>query len=484
MTIELTEDKIPQFLKNSDLYKTLEFDDSFEDSFKIPNKYFRESTKVESLEDLSDLLQVLRYWLSEEKPFDIYNFVYNNPDLDYSEISEEFSKMKIIDEISLLWSFENTIQEHRKIKKNKIDNNVWDDDWDFSWKPDEIDKQLFLLGSENVEKVIFRNFMSMDGLVDLRLVVAIYKGFLGLVKFLVINKKFNYRYELIVTAIRCNEYEIFKILIENSDMSFLGDYDMCLNLELYASRNSNIRFLKYIYDNKLDKRCNGYSCVIQAAKYGRIENIKFLFEKGFNNYLYSEDCKIISYEASENGHLEILEFYYKNGGVFDEVTINFSPPHLECLKFLHKVGGKLNYDVLKHCLYKNSLECFKYTFEHLNKKPSLDIIRNLNYYEMKMPFIHCNLEFSKYLYENGYKVSDNILMSGCVCAKNIYKSCDKNPEDSKNSNDSVAEKIYCIAYIKFAFENCEDLVDMIMESYGDRNDETEEIMKIANEHFL
>ena len=48
--------------------------------------------------------------------------------------------MKIIDEISLLWSFENTIQEHRKIK-NKIDNNVWDDDWDFSWKPDEIEKQ-------------------------------------------------------------------------------------------------------------------------------------------------------------------------------------------------------------------------------------------------------------------------------------------------------------------------------------------------------
>ena len=117
MTIELTEDKIPQFLKNSDLYKTLEFDDSFEDSFKIPNKYFRETTKVESLEDLSELLQVLRYWLSEEKPFDIYNFVYSNPDLDYSKIFDEFSKMKIIDEISLLWSFENTIQEHRKIKK-------------------------------------------------------------------------------------------------------------------------------------------------------------------------------------------------------------------------------------------------------------------------------------------------------------------------------------------------------------------------------
>ena len=91
MTIELTEDKIPQFLKNSDLYKTIEFDGSFEDSFSIPNKYFRENTKVESLEDLSELLQVLRYWLSEEKPF-IYDFVYSNPDLTIQKYLMNFLK--------------------------------------------------------------------------------------------------------------------------------------------------------------------------------------------------------------------------------------------------------------------------------------------------------------------------------------------------------------------------------------------------------
>ena len=283
MSIELTEDGIPQFLKNSDLYKTLEFDNSFEDSFKIPNKYFRETTKVESLEDLADLLQVLRYWLSEEKPFEIYNFVYNNPDLDYSEIYEEFSKMKIIDEISLLWSFENTIKEHRKIKKNKIDNNDWDDDWDFSWKPDEIKKQskLFLFGSENVEKVIFGDYVEVDGLVDLRLVVAVYKGFLGLVKFLVADKKFNYRHDLIITAIRCNEYEIFIILIESSDKCFSTtkvrfnvEIETSTNLELYAARSQDIRYLKYIFDNQLDKICNGYLSVKEAASYGRIENLK------------------------------------------------------------------------------------------------------------------------------------------------------------------------------------------------------------------
>ena len=490
MTIELTEDKIPQFLKNSDLYKTLEFDSSFEDSFSIPNKYFRENTKVESLEDLSELLQVLRYWLSEEKPFDIYNFVYSNPDLDYSKIFDEFSKMKIIDEISLLWSFENTIQEHRKIKKNKIDNNVWDDDWDFSWKPDEIEKQsnFFLLGSENVDKVIFGGYMIMDGLVDLRLVVAIYKGFLGLVKFLVVDKKFNYRDVLIITAIRCNEYDIFKILIENienSDMGFSEDLHMRTNLEIYAARSQDIRYLKYIFGNQLDKRCNGYLSVKEAAKYGRIENIKFLFEKGFNNYLYSEDCKEISYGAAKNGHLEILKFYYNNGGEFDETTIFLSPPHLECLKFLHKVGGKLDYKVLNQCLYKNSLECFKYTFEYLNPKPSLDIIMADNYYHMRMPFAHCNLEFSKYLYKNGYKVPNDILMEGCVYAKNIYKSYDNIFISPEKINDSTAEKIYCIAYIKFAFENCDDLVDMILGSYGNYGfDETDEIMKIAKEHFL
>ena len=65
---------------------------------------------------------------------------------------------------------------------------------------------------------------------------------------------------------------------------------MRTNLEIYAARSQDIRYLKYIFGNQLDKRCNGYLSV-EAAKYGRIENIKFLFEKGFNNYLYSEDCK-------------------------------------------------------------------------------------------------------------------------------------------------------------------------------------------------
>ena len=116
MNVELTEEKIPYFLKNSDLYKTLEFDESCEDSFNIPSEYFRDNTKVESLDDLADLLQVLRYWLSEEMPFDIYDFVYNNPTLDYSKIYDKFSKMKIIDELRVLSSLKNSLETYDKIK--------------------------------------------------------------------------------------------------------------------------------------------------------------------------------------------------------------------------------------------------------------------------------------------------------------------------------------------------------------------------------
>ena len=65
MTIELTEDKIPQFLKNSDLYKTIDFDGSFEDSFSIPNKYFRENTKVESFSHNKVIHSILELIIAE-----------------------------------------------------------------------------------------------------------------------------------------------------------------------------------------------------------------------------------------------------------------------------------------------------------------------------------------------------------------------------------------------------------------------------------
>ena len=162
------------------------------------------------------------------------------------------------------------------------------------------------------------------------------------------------------------------------------------------------------------------------------------------------------------------------------------------MKYLHNIGCKWDELVLKNCLYNNNFECFKYAFENGCPKPSL----NYNYYDnpfelvtnrFSNPFLKCNLKFSEYLFKNGYKVDDDVLFQSCINAKNLYNSCDQNFTQSKEINDSTAEKMYFVAFIKFAFENCDDLVNMLAKGSTDNmlNDvEVKEVLEIARKHFL
>ena len=98
--IQLNINDIPKYLIGSKLYNIL-LSNKIQ-NIKIFSKHYKETTKVNSLDDLKHLMIVLEQWTVTDTPYDIYQFIENNKDLNYDDIYESFPNMILIDEIDLM----------------------------------------------------------------------------------------------------------------------------------------------------------------------------------------------------------------------------------------------------------------------------------------------------------------------------------------------------------------------------------------------
>ena len=91
---------IPKYLKKSDLYKNFDKNDKF---ISIPKNKFEYEIKINNLDDLYKYLEICRYWMVNDCPHEIYNYVYNNRNnINLLEIKEHFYDLFIIDELEFL----------------------------------------------------------------------------------------------------------------------------------------------------------------------------------------------------------------------------------------------------------------------------------------------------------------------------------------------------------------------------------------------
>ena len=59
MTISLTINDIPDFLKDSELYKNIESDDSFD----VPIEFFKKELIIRTFKDLLSYIKIFDYWM-------------------------------------------------------------------------------------------------------------------------------------------------------------------------------------------------------------------------------------------------------------------------------------------------------------------------------------------------------------------------------------------------------------------------------------
>ena len=82
MITDLSEDivinieDLPDFLKNSDFYRSPAVDG--EEIITLKKRFFLESDEVNCIEDLYRLFEIIRYWGLDKTPYNLYKFVYEN----------------------------------------------------------------------------------------------------------------------------------------------------------------------------------------------------------------------------------------------------------------------------------------------------------------------------------------------------------------------------------------------------------------------
>ena len=95
--VAVTFSTIPEYLRNSELYKTFQAGenevsgDHMEKDILVPARYYKMDESVNSQEDLVHLCHTLRYWGVAEFPPSIILAAFSGVELEWDEIVNEFS---------------------------------------------------------------------------------------------------------------------------------------------------------------------------------------------------------------------------------------------------------------------------------------------------------------------------------------------------------------------------------------------------------
>jgi hypothetical protein len=282
---------IPTYLFSSDLYISFSENDD-NNVFIIPNNCMKLNLTIESDNDVRELLETLRFWMSDLIPYELFNYLLKNS-----------INKNLLDEINE--EYGNELMYINTIKKiSKLSNN------------DEIIKLLSQLNEvellENLNKYVNESGEKI-----------MWKKYnISYLIYLNNNLKIN---EISNDNIKIKSYlNIIKYLHENGCVL---DKETCKN----ASLNGHLECLKYAHENGCD--WDKETCKYAASK-GHLECLKYAHENG------CEWDKVICNCAALNGHLECLKYLHDNGCAWDKETCEYAAfyGHLNCLKYAHDNG--------------------------------------------------------------------------------------------------------------------------------------------------
>ena len=383
-------------LKKSKLCK--EFGDDDSKSVVIPNKYMMDNfiitkvytIKIKDNQELIKTLDNLRYWMIDELPYEIYDYIKTN----YKSIHDK----KILDDFKDFYYTDFNFLINYQLELSK-DKSGYHDEF-------HVTNEAAKTGSISLLKYLFSKKKKFSWYTCS---TAIEHDHNDLLKFL--HKSFgtNFRNE-----------DVYKYTHNTGDMTDDNDRacgERSIKDSVNAVKNGNLKMFKYVRNGN---DAESYEIIETICEY--ITNDK---KKYFDILQYALKKKYpISHKAyshlAKNGdveHLKFLHDYYlkivsdKINHVADDWTVattNCAAGHgkLDCLKFLCENGCACDQYVYMCACKDNNLECVKYLVEkEFPYSPQLT-----NYVAT-----NCSFAILKYLYEHDFPMLfDNFLNAATV----------------------------------------------------------------------
>jgi hypothetical protein len=98
-------EKIADWLKDSIFYQNLDKEDIF---ISIPKDKLKNEIKINNIDDLYKYLEIIRYWMIINCPYEIYDYLkLNQHIINFSFIKDNFYDLPFLDEFEILFSTEN-----------------------------------------------------------------------------------------------------------------------------------------------------------------------------------------------------------------------------------------------------------------------------------------------------------------------------------------------------------------------------------------
>jgi len=400
MTISISKSQIPGYLTSGQLYSTLTSDESFE----IDSVMFKETIIINNTSDLYDYIKILDFWLVDDIPKKMSEFIASKKDWD-EFLPDEF----------YFWLFANKskliLYYFPMITRNEVMIIVHSND-------DNLCSRMAKHGYLNALRCAHISGYLWDSNV---IRFSMIHGQLDCLKFAIENgcpnkcDHINFK-KMINTICKLGHLSILEYAYENVHL-----FNVIINHEYYYD---------FDYDMSNDKNddCDYWNMVtFNASINGHIPILKFAISKNF---------KIsISNDVIFNGHVEYLklslEYFSSLGSVnngqlltkyclydsfnqtkIDINNINNIVEKIEMIKFLYEINCVLPPELGLVAIIKNKLEVLSFV--------CFNIKFNRNYvYKLYIEAIaQNNLEAIKIIYQSGIDFAKGIYYNA-ACKGNL-----------------------------------------------------------------
>ena len=450
--ITLNINEIHEFLKSSKLYKEIVNEDTTE--IPIDDKFYLKSIEIKSIDVLIKMLEMCRYWMVDDLPHQMYEFImtcndsddlYNNYFIGHEkdnnhekkqtpitlDLKSKFMDYPPILDLCFLADYKSNVNKWFGI--NKIISTCSYGLVEYLW----INKDKY--------NIRFSKYVCNEAAKnpDVRVIKIFHKNKYDLNAFQR-SKIADIYYKdcaICVTAVEGGLY-VLKYVHKNSGCHnafvilrtlTLGKID-CLNYCLKHGFNrsrlncssavKHFECFKYIYDN-MDK----FSAEFGADTYRRAtitkshDVVKYLYKKEYPNV--SWDFNAIN-GAVYADDFEMVRWLHERGCDWNQSSCAYACTYgcSDILKYMVDNGCELDIESVKPAIYKGHLECLKFCIEYLKKKDIvLDGLCDAEYYGSNRDDFDLNIfddddenidliiDCLSYVKDQGYKFTYNDIES-------------------------------------------------------------------------